>query len=342
MEDQAAEAVEDQAVEDQAVEAVEDQAAEAAEDQAADPEAEETAEEAPSRGPPTRWRKRPRKKTCPRTIWTALFDEAPGEDAEAPAPESAEEPDEEPSEESAEESDADDAGAPADAAADAEPDDAAPDTVEVPKDLPDAEPVPEVFEVGKSDEEAEGARGGAKKIVGIIAAVLVVGLLAGGYFGRQRVVSVWPGAEPYYAMLGIPTDVLAAGLAIRGVKWERTAERGTPLLVIRGIIANVADGPRPVPWIQVTLHDARDEELQRLVFPPEEDQVAAGQSMIFKARIKGTAGHRALARRHLHPRRRKGRRLRLRAENRSNGKVTPAKAGVQGIEKELDSPLARE
>ena len=105
--------------------------------------------------------------------------------------------------------------------------------------LPEPEPIPQVFQTDAEDEAgaAEVEKGGMGKIIGIVAAVLVVAIIAGMFFGRGFIVGLWPGAAGIYAMVGLGGEELGAGLEIRDVTSARTVEGGVDALVVSGVVA---------------------------------------------------------------------------------------------------------
>jgi hypothetical protein len=158
-----------------------------------------------------------------------------------------------------------------------------------PDDLPEPEPIPEVFTPSDAgDDEAEGGRRGlviAAAGVGVVA-VLVAGL----FFARLQIAALVPGVASVYAMVGLSVDTLGAGLDIRNVTSKRSTEQGTDVLVVRGIITNISDESRAVPLIRVVLLDAGEEEVQALTVKPVETEIPAGDDIGFRARLENPPG----------------------------------------------------
>ncbi len=155
-----------------------------------------------------------------------------------------------------------------------------------PDDLSE-EPIPQVFTATHpAGEEERGL--GLGIIIPTVAVVVLIVLAAGLYFARFPIAAVWPGAKPIYAMLGISAETLGEGLDIRNVKSERQIEDGGDVLVVRGVIFNVSDEPRPVPLIRLALFDASGEEVLVEVIEPRKGELEADTGMGFKARLKDT------------------------------------------------------
>ncbi|HEX9568168.1 MAG TPA: FxLYD domain-containing protein [Rhodospirillales bacterium] len=162
--------------------------------------------------------------------------------------------------------------------------------------LPEPEPIPQVFQTDAEDEAgaAEVEKGGMGKIIGIVAAVLVVAIIAGMFFGRGFIVGLWPGAAGIYAMVGLGGEELGAGLEIRDVTSARTVEGGVDALVVSGVVANVSKDDRQVPMLRVGLLDGSGVEVQHVVAAPLKNRLPAGQNIAFKAQLPEPS---ALARR---------------------------------------------
>ena len=149
----------------------------------------------------------------------------------------------------------------------------------------DPEPIPEMFSRGDDEDEKSGKKG---KAVGILLGLVVLGgVVAGGlYFGRTFVVQTFPEAEPYYADLGIPVDVLGVGLRFNDVTSERLVREGTDTLVVRGFIANTTTMTRDLPYLRLVLFDATDAPVQDIVAEPPQLTLDAGDTTGFRVQLE--------------------------------------------------------
>ena len=155
-----------------------------------------------------------------------------------------------------------------------------------PDSIPDPEPIPESLSAPQTsgDDAEPGNRG---KLIIIGAAALVVVLLGAGlFFGRGLIVSMWPGANNIFSMIGLSADTLGAGLDIRNVKSERETKDDVDILVVRGIVANVGEEPRMVPLIRVSLYNSDDKEVQSVVVTPTKAELKPKATVGFKARLE--------------------------------------------------------
>jgi hypothetical protein len=152
-----------------------------------------------------------------------------------------------------------------------------------PEDIPDPEPLPQVFTAADRVDADEPA-GGHKGVWGVVAGLVVVAALAAGlFFLRTTVMALWPATEPLYAMVGI--EKLGAGLELVDLRneWVNGTERSD--LVVHGIIANASDRERSVPMLRIELRDGRDTIVQVYVYPPEKTRLAVGERLNFKAHV---------------------------------------------------------
>ena len=87
-------------------------------------------------------------------------------------------------------------------------------------------------------------------------------------------------------MIGLSGDTLGAGLDIRNVKSERETKDDVDILVVRGIIINVAGEPRMVPLIRVSLYNSDNEEVQSLIVKPAKPELKPKATAGFRARLE--------------------------------------------------------
>ena len=144
------------------------------------------------------------------------------------------------------------------------------------ENLPDPDPIPQVFSTGDDDVADDGLeKKGKGKIIAIAALVLILALGGGAYFGRSMIIELYPPAADIFAMIGLGGGELGDGLVIKDVKSSRQIEGGVDVLVIRGVIANVAEDDRMVPMIRVSLFDASKVEVQHAIAAPLKNRLQA-------------------------------------------------------------------
>ncbi len=163
-------------------------------------------------------------------------------------------------------------------------------------DLPEPEPIPEVFvspgSLPEDEDEEEinlSGSGIAGKIVAVLALLLVGGMVAGFFFAREQIKAVWPGADRIYEFVDGEEEVLGEGLDIRTGTPERKIEGTVDTLIVRGEIVNLTGRPRMVPMIRVTLHDQDGEEVQAVVVAPDLAEILPGERMPFAAPVREPA-----------------------------------------------------
>ncbi|MFM2041856.1 MAG: hypothetical protein RLY86_432 [Pseudomonadota bacterium] len=88
--------------------------------------------------------------------------------------------------------------------------------------------------------------------VGLAAAVAGVGI--GLIQGRDALVAIWPAANGFYELVGMPVEPLGAGLEPVYTAEYREVE-GNPMLFVSGEIRNTSTRVRDVPDLVVTVID---------------------------------------------------------------------------------------
>lgn len=153
-----------------------------------------------------------------------------------------------------------------------------------PDDIPDPEPIPQVFTDPDSILEEE-ERPVSAWLVALAAVLVVAGLLGGLYFARDGVMKMVPASRAIYSLIGLGGEQLGAGLEIRNIDFERPTEGNANVLVVSGLIVNTDQQPRPVPLIRVVLYDAASNPLEDMVLSPTEANLQPGKDLEFRARF---------------------------------------------------------
>ena len=177
-----------------------------------------------------------------------------------------------------------------------------PTEVEDFEDIPEPEPIPRSLTADTDDDdEAERPakrRGNPFIIAGASALSVVIVLVASAYFARETIISTWPAAGAWYAMIGLG-ESLGAGLRRDLDGADRSTEGGVDILVVRGTISNISDRVRKIPLIRLVLldsdkDDARGEpigeEVMAMVIPPPRSEIQPGEFVRFSARIEDPPG----------------------------------------------------
>ena len=151
-------------------------------------------------------------------------------------------------------------------------------------DLPEPDPIPNVFTPGASDEDAKKKPRSLFKtiIIGVFAFLIV--LLATLVFARGFITDLMPLTKSIYEMIGLG-EKLGAGLKIGNAKPTRGTSRGKEALIVTGVITNVSEDTRPVPLIKAALLDGENREIQHSVAAPLKSELPAGKRMKFKVTL---------------------------------------------------------
>lgn len=123
-------------------------------------------------------------------------------------------------------------------------------------------------------------------------ALLAVLLVLGGagfvaWMARAEILSAVPWLQPYYDRLGLdrPELPLAAALALEQVASTRTAQDGHDVVVVEGIVRNVAAARRDLPAILVTMKDDAGRPLKVHTMRLPQRAVEAASESRFEIRL---------------------------------------------------------
>ncbi|MBN2751192.1 MAG: zinc-ribbon domain-containing protein [Rhodospirillaceae bacterium] len=144
-----------------------------------------------------------------------------------------------------------------------------------------AEDIPKVFANRIQAEEKKSVWG---LLVFLI--LLLGGIGAGLWFARLQIVQRFPGAAPLYKAIGVPMEILGDSLEFRGVTSEMVKEGKLSVLLVRGVIANVASTDRPVPLLRLVLLDTGDGVIQESYAKPRKDALSGGAQIGFQIRME--------------------------------------------------------
>jgi hypothetical protein len=80
-----------------------------------------------------------------------------------------------------------------------------------------------------------------------------------------------------------------AGLEIGAVTSLREEAADGDVLVVQGTVTNLTDEARPLPAVRVSLFNTDDTELQHVMVVPDQEVLAASESVAFSARLEQPA-----------------------------------------------------
>jgi len=129
-----------------------------------------------------------------------------------------------------------------------------------------------------------GAGGSALVTLGWILFLAVVAALAGGfYFAQEQIVARVPAMARLYDLVGLgaPPSV-DLGLELREVKSVHRLVDGARIVVIEGLVANVADADREVPTLRARLLGTGGESLDQWTFETEDKHLPPGGTTRFE------------------------------------------------------------
>ena len=135
----------------------------------------------------------------------------------------------------------------------------------------------------------QARRRGSASLVGWLAGVLAVLVMASAVIGRNEIAAGFPASAAVYSWVGLPIT-LRLGLEFEGVVSKRLEEGGIAVLVVEGGIINQSEQQRRVPPIRVTLLDGGGRRLQQELVRAKDGELDAGGKTRFSGRLVNPAG----------------------------------------------------
>lgn len=130
--------------------------------------------------------------------------------------------------------------------------------------------------------EAKG-RGG---LIGWAAfAVVIVAILAGGFFARTQIVEMWAPAAKLYELAGLSVEAAKPGLVVQNVVGSQRREADDIVLDVTGQIVNASENIKAIPELRGLLLDVRQRVVHSWSFQPPAPEINPGQTMEFTTSV---------------------------------------------------------
>jgi predicted Zn finger-like uncharacterized protein len=113
----------------------------------------------------------------------------------------------------------------------------------------------------------------------IAAIVLITGALSAISY-RTDIVRAWPKSASVFAAIGQPTNLY--GIDIRRVQARAGMDEKGPKVLVGGVLASVSRRDEPVPYLKVSLINAKGEEKLSWLVDPGIEVLKAGQIHAFQ------------------------------------------------------------
>ncbi len=111
--------------------------------------------------------------------------------------------------------------------------------------------------------------------------VVLLGAVAGAWFGRNEIVAQFPQTETVYAALGIPVTQPGPALELRVVAPEESDRDGDRVLTFKGSVVNISKRKQVVPKLQARLTDQNGAVLLEWEFQAPKGELDAGAAVDF-------------------------------------------------------------
>lgn len=133
----------------------------------------------------------------------------------------------------------------------------------------------------RRDERAQRSR--RRRRIVMVAAATVAMLMVPPYVLRHAIVDLYPAAEPFYEMVGVPINKF--GLDFANVRVAREFENGLPVLTVAGDVVNVSSGDVVVPRVRLGLRDSRNQEIYHWTVSVSDDPLPPEGRARFATRL---------------------------------------------------------
>ena len=111
--------------------------------------------------------------------------------------------------------------------------------------------------------------------------MVLLGVFAGAWFGRDQIVAQFPQTETVYAALGIPVTPPGPTLQLRVIAPEESYRDSDRVLTFKGTVVNISNRKQMVPKLQARLTDQEGTVLLEWEFQAPKGQLDAGAAVDF-------------------------------------------------------------
>ena len=130
-------------------------------------------------------------------------------------------------------------------------------------------------------------RGGRGVAVGwVLLLLLIAGLGAGGWFGREQIVAQVPQMADVYALIGIPVTPPGPVLKLSDINVSSETVNGDSVVSVRGVVTNISERKQPVPALRAQVTNAAGEVLVEWTFEPPQSELDAGAVTAFETETR--------------------------------------------------------
>jgi predicted Zn finger-like uncharacterized protein len=130
--------------------------------------------------------------------------------------------------------------------------------------------------------KAPPKRGRGVAVGWILLLLLIAGLGAGAWFGREQIVAQVPQMADAYAMVGIPVTPPGPVLKLSDLDSVSEEINGETMIVTRGKVTNVSERKQPVPSLRAQVTNRAGEVVAEWTFEPPQSELDAGADLTFE------------------------------------------------------------
>ena len=135
-----------------------------------------------------------------------------------------------------------------------------------------------------ADRPVKYAARGRGRSIGWLVLLIFLAVVAGLYFGRNEVATLFPPAAELYRQAGLDVTI-DLGLEIRSVASAQTEEDGKHVLIVTGEVVNATTEPRTVPRLRIGVLDEQHNEVDSKLVDVSPNILEGNAMTRFEARL---------------------------------------------------------
>ncbi len=120
----------------------------------------------------------------------------------------------------------------------------------------------------------------------ILLLLFVVGIAAGGWFGRQEIVARFPQLGDAYALIGVPVEPSGPTLKLGDVDLSSEVIDGDTVITVRGVVSNISQRKQQIPTLRAQLTDSAGEVLAEWTFESPQSELDVGAVVAFQTETR--------------------------------------------------------
>jgi predicted Zn finger-like uncharacterized protein len=123
--------------------------------------------------------------------------------------------------------------------------------------------------------------------------IAVVGIAGAAFVGRERVMTLWPPAKPFYKAVGLLREARIVIAEVRNS--VASGEGGARLVQVEIELVNRGDAPGPIPTLNVALRDGQDRSVASWTVAADGAMLNPGEARLVRTQGNSAPGAQSVA-----------------------------------------------